>query len=291
MSETGVAVCSVVVVDDHVVLRAGTRQILEQSEKLHVIGEAGTVREAIDVVGSVQPDVVLMDIRLPDGNGLEAARQVVAKNHDVKIVVLSAYDDDDYIQSALSLGVSGFLLKTVKSEELINAVLSAADGMVVLDPSILKRLRKDEESRQTDHHGDSTGETSVTNAYAANTYVTNIVGSPSVAMPDDQSGQYGHKNFLGRDAEEPGEGRMDEFGRESSGLLSDREISVIKLVGMGLPNKSIASQLYISVRTVEGHLGRIFTKLGLHSRAELMRYAYSSGMVATEAKSQDDTSL
>ena len=73
------AVCSVVVVDDHVVLRAGTRQILEQSEKLHVIGEAGTVREAIDVVGSVQPDVVLMDIRLPDGNGLEAARQVVAK--------------------------------------------------------------------------------------------------------------------------------------------------------------------------------------------------------------------
>ncbi len=279
------AVRSVVVVDDHVVLRAGTRQILEQSEKLHVIGEAGTVREAIDVVGSVQPDVVLMDIRLPDGNGLEAARQVVAKNRDVKVVVLSAYDDDDYIQSALSIGVSGFLLKTVKSEELVNAVLSAADGMVVLDPSILKRLRKDEESRSTDYHGDNTGEIVLTN-----TYTTNIVGSPSVAMPYDQSDQYGHKTFPGWGAEETEEGQMDEFGRESSGLLSDREVSVIKLVGMGLSNKSIASQLYISVRTVEGHLGRIFTKLGLHSRAELMRYAYSSGMVATEAKPQDDTS-
>ena len=279
------AVRSVVVVDDHAVLRAGTRQILEQSEKLHVTGEAGTVREAMDVVESVHPDVVLMDIRLPDGNGLEAARQVVAKNRNVKVVVLSAYDDDDYIQSALSIGVSGFLLKTVRSDELINAVLSAADGMVVLDPNILKRLRQDEESKQAGYTADDP-----TSAIPA-------AGAPSVSMLNDQLEQYGDQLPPGsyadeaEDTAEAGREQAGEFGRESSGLLSDREISVIKLVGMGLSNKSIASQLYISVRTVEGHLGRIFTKLALHSRTELMHYAYSSGMISAEVKPQDGKSL
>ncbi len=282
------AVRSVVVVDDHAVLRAGTRQILEQSEKLHVAGEAGTVREAMDVVESVHPDVVLMDIRLPDGNGLEAARQVVAKNRNVKVVVLSAYDDDDYIQSALSIGVSGFLLKTVRSDELINAVLSAADGMVVLDPNILKRLRQDEKSKQAGYTADDP-----TSAIP----VAGAPSAPSVSMLNDQLEQYGDQLPPGSYADEAGDtaeagrGQAGEFGRESSGLLSDREISVIKLVGMGLSNKSIASQLYISVRTVEGHLGRIFTKLALHSRTELMHYAYSSGMISAEVKPQDGKSL
>ncbi len=278
MTETGVDVRSVVVVDDHAVLRAGTRQILEQSEKLHVIGEAGTVREAMDVVESLHPDVVLMDIRLPDGNGLEAARQVMTKNRDVKIVVLSAYDDDDYIQSALSIGVSGFLLKTVRSEELINAVLSAADGMVVLDPNILKRLRQEEKSKQVNHTAE------IASAMPA-------AGAHSVETLDDQLEQHGNQIFSGSYADELGGGSGDESGRESSGLLSDREIGVIKLVGIGLSNKSIASQLYISVRTVEGHLGRIFTKLGLHSRTELIHYAYSSGMISAEVKPQDGASL
>ncbi|MHB8264166.1 MAG: response regulator [Acidimicrobiales bacterium] len=261
MSTIGVAARSVVVVDDHALLRAGTRQILEQNSRLRVVGEAGTVEEAIRVVDSEHPDVVLMDIRLPDGSGLDGARRIVAKNPYVKVVVLSAYDDDDYIRTALALGVAGFLLKTVKSEDLVHAVQAASDGMVVLDPAIIARLRKS---------SDSSGDSAVL-PEVLQEVVSSLAGSaldPAVTIP---SGSTGATSVS--DEESP------EAGDENNGL-SDREVDVIRLIGMGLSNKSIGNRLYISTRTVEGHLNKIFAKLDVHSRTELMRYAYTSGIVS-----------
>jgi DNA-binding NarL/FixJ family response regulator len=265
VSTTGVAVRSVVVVDDHTLLRAGTRQILEQHDKLRVVGEAGTVEEAIGVVDSVQPDVVLMDIRLPDGSGLDGARRILANNPSIKVVVLSAYDDDDYIQTALAMGVAGYLLKTVKSEDLVYAVQAASDGMIVLDPAIIARLRKS--------NGSSEGSLSLPAALrdVASSLVGSDIDLTSTVADDKTVGTTG--NVPASDEEG--------FGpRCDGGKLSDREVEVIGLIGMGLSNKSIADRLYISTRTVEGHLNRIFAKLDVHSRTELMRYAYANGIVS-----------
>jgi len=251
----------VVVVDDHALLRAGTRQILEQNSSLRVVGEAGTVEEAMRVVDTEHPDVVLMDIRLPDGSGLDGARRIVAKNPYVKVVVLSAYDDDDYIRAALTMGVAGFLLKTIRSEDLVHAVQAASDGMVVLDPTIITRLRKRDDS----------SEDSILLPEVLQEVVSSLTGS--AADPVDIIANGIAVGTSVNDDED------FELGDESNGL-SDREVDVIRLIGMGLPNKSIASRLYISTRTVEGHLNKIFFKLDVHSRMELMRYAYTSGIVS-----------
>jgi len=130
----------VVIVDDHELLRAGTRRILEDADGFSVVGEAEDGEAAIAVVNRLLPDVVLMDIRLPSMNGLEAARRIVADHPGITVLILSAYDDEDYVRAALAAGVSGFLLKTTPSAELIQAISSACGGTTVLDRSVSARL-------------------------------------------------------------------------------------------------------------------------------------------------------
>ena len=130
----------VVIVDDHEVLRAGTRQILETADDIVVVGEADDGDSAIRMVKELQPDVVLVDIRLPGDSGIEVARQVGATSPDSKVVILSAYDDANYLHAALAAGVAGYLLKTMPRGELINAVRSAGLGTTVLDASMTSQL-------------------------------------------------------------------------------------------------------------------------------------------------------
>jgi DNA-binding NarL/FixJ family response regulator len=130
----------VILVDDDDLMRAGLQSVLASDETIEVVGEASDGREALDRVRDARPDVVLMDIRMPDLDGISATREVLASSPEVKVVVLTTFEDDDYIFDALSAGASGFLLKRTKPEELIAAIHTVADGDSLLSPSVTRRV-------------------------------------------------------------------------------------------------------------------------------------------------------
>ena len=197
----------VLIVDDHAVVREGSRQLLEQDDQLEVVGEAGTGEEAVRLAARLDPDVVLLDLALPDITGVEAARQMRERSPEVKIVVLSAYDDQDYVVAAMDVGAAAYLLKTVRGRDVIDAIHAVQQGQVILHPAVAAKLRR------------------------------------SMRQSDDA---------------EPS--------------LSPREMEILRLAAKGLHNRDIAETLSISVRTVEGHLSHILTKLNVTSRTEAVVY-------------------
>ena len=130
----------VLLVDDDDLMRAGLRSVLASDESIEVVGEAGDGREAVTEIGKLDPHVVLMDIRMPDLDGISATREVLASSPEVKVVVLTTFEEDEYIFDALSAGASGFLLKRTKPEELIAAIHTVADGDSLLSPSVTRRV-------------------------------------------------------------------------------------------------------------------------------------------------------
>jgi DNA-binding NarL/FixJ family response regulator len=130
----------VLLVDDDDLMRAGLRSVLSSDDGIEVVGEAGDGRAALDEIRKLRPNLVLMDIRMPDLDGISATREVLATEPELKIVVLTTFEEDDYIFEALSAGASGFLLKRTKPEELIAAIHTVADGDSLLSPSVTKRV-------------------------------------------------------------------------------------------------------------------------------------------------------
>ena len=130
----------VLLVDDDDLMRAGIRSILSSDETIDVVGEAGDGKEALERIRECRPDVVLMDIRMPGLDGISATREVLADSSEVRVVVLTTFDDDDYIFDSLSAGASGFLLKRTKPEELIAAIHTVAEGDSLLSPSVTRRV-------------------------------------------------------------------------------------------------------------------------------------------------------
>lgn len=130
----------VLIVDDHAVVREGTREILERDPALQVIGEAEDGRQAIALAAVLRPDVVVMDLALPGVSGIEAARQIRAVHPDTNILVLSAYDDEDYVDAVVRLGAAGYLLKTAHGNEIVSAIHSICRGEIVLHPRIAAKL-------------------------------------------------------------------------------------------------------------------------------------------------------
>lgn len=200
----------VLVVDDHSVVRQGTRTILELAG-LKVLGEAGSAEQAIELVESEPPDVVLADVRLPGKSGIDLAAELHRTHPAVRVVVLSSYADPGYIKAALSAGAVGYLLKTVSDEELVSAIRSASLGATVLAAGLSAELL------------------------------------------------------------------ASDTGDESQ--LTAREREVVTLLAQGLSNKSIASALHVSKRTVDAHLGHLYTKLDVSSRAELVAWAARHGLI------------
>ncbi|WP_065571120.1 response regulator [Microbacterium oleivorans] len=131
----------VLLVDDHAVMRAGFRMILEAAGDIEVVGEAGDGRAAIEAARTLQPDVICMDVQMPDMDGLEATQRIVADaGIAASVVIVTTFDRDDYLFQALSAGASGFLLKNAGPEELTNAVRVAHSGDALLSPSVTRRV-------------------------------------------------------------------------------------------------------------------------------------------------------
>jgi DNA-binding NarL/FixJ family response regulator len=131
----------VLLAEDHVVVREGTRQILEQDPGITVVGEAGTGTEVVALAARLSPDVVLLDLSLPVMNGIEATRRIRAlEGSPPRVLVLSAYDDEDYVVAAIEAGANGYLLKTAHSDDVLAAIRAVAQGEVVLHPSVARHF-------------------------------------------------------------------------------------------------------------------------------------------------------
>ncbi len=131
----------VLIVDDHPLFRAGIRERLEVADgTIVVVGEAEDGHQAIGLVGSLRPDVVLIDISMPGMNGIEATRQIHSDFPDVRVIILSVHDDDQYVQAALDAGASGYLLKTIEASELRGSVIGVAHGDSALSPAIARKV-------------------------------------------------------------------------------------------------------------------------------------------------------
>ena len=143
---TGQQPLRVMLVDDHEIVRSGLRSLLQSTEDIVVTAEAGTVREAVDEAERSRPDVVIMDVRLADGSGIEATREIRAKHPKTRVLMLTSFADDEALFSSIMAGASGYVLKQVKSGELLRAVRAVGKGDSLLDPAVtsavLERLRK-----------------------------------------------------------------------------------------------------------------------------------------------------
>lgn len=131
---------TVLLADDHAMVREGTREMLERDPTISVVGEAADGAAAVALAAELAPDVVLLDLGLPILNGLEAARRIRELGRPPRILILSAYDDDDYVAAAVEAGASGYLLKTAHMKDIIAAIRSVALGEVVLDPAVARKL-------------------------------------------------------------------------------------------------------------------------------------------------------
>ena len=140
MSDSPAQALTILVVDDHEVVRQGLVALLGRRSGFQVVAEAGTVAEAIDAARRFQPDLVIMDVRLPDGSGIEACREIRAELPETRVVMLTSYPDEDAVLSAIVAGASGYLLKQVRARDLVSALEAVARGESLLDPAVTGRV-------------------------------------------------------------------------------------------------------------------------------------------------------
>lgn len=130
----------VLLADDHVVVREGIRELIQDEDDMVVVGEAGDGEEAVEMVSQLAPDVVLMDIAMPKLNGIEATRQIKALHPSVSILILTAYDSEEFVFALVEAGAAGYLLKNVRGREVLNSIRAVHDGESVLHPSVTEKL-------------------------------------------------------------------------------------------------------------------------------------------------------
>lgn len=227
-------------VDDQQMVRVGLRMILESADDIEVCCEAADGAAAVGLAAREQPDVLLMDIRMPEMDGLAATSAILEAHPDIKVVILTTFDDDEYLYGALRAGASGFLLKSADGDSLINAVRVVASGEALLAPEVTRRVIEQ-----------------FTRSGAAP--AVGGAGTSSL-VPEDEA-----------DAHVP--------SPEAVGDLSDRELEVLQLMARGLSNQEIAAELFVSNTTVKTHVSHILTKLGVRDRVQAVVEAYDSGIV------------
>ena len=239
---------TVVIADDQALVRGGFRLILKAAG-IDVLAEAADGEQAVAAVVEHRPDVVLMDVRMPRLDGIEATRRIVASGTsgpEPRIIILTTFDLDEYVYAALSAGASGFLLKDVTPEHLVAAVQLVRTGDALLAPSITRRLVERFAGRSGEPPAPE--ESSPCRATAARAACS-------------RSARHGA----------PGCG---------TSALTPRELEVLGLIARGMSNAEIAAKLFLSEATVKTHVARILTKLGLRDRVQAVVLAYESGLVS-----------
>ena len=203
--------------DDHAVLRDGLKMLVNSQPDMECVGEAADGRAAVQGVSELLPDVAVLDVSMPELNGLQATQRIKRCCPEAKILTLTRHTDDGYLQQLLKAGVSGYVLKQSAANVLLTAIRAVAAGQTFLDPAI-------------------TGK---------------VVGG-----------------YVGRSV-----GKAD----RPSGVVSEREAEILRMIAWGYSNKEIAARLSISVKTIEAHKANAMRKLNITSRIDLVRYAMFQG--------------
>jgi DNA-binding NarL/FixJ family response regulator len=244
----------VVLADDQGLLRKGFRMILEAESDLQIVGEAADGHDAVRLVELYGPDVVLMDVRMPGMDGIEATRRITASGALTRILILTTFDLDAYAFSALRAGASGFLLKDVPPAELLAAIRTVARGDAVVSPRVTRRLLEEYAHQLPDDGTDG--------ADGPGDGVSGVVVGGGVG------GGVGESDVLDGSA-----------AQSVLSGLTEREREVLLAVADGLSNAEIAERLFVSEATVKSHVGRLLAKLGLRDRVQVVVLAYQSGLV------------
>jgi DNA-binding NarL/FixJ family response regulator len=217
-------VIRLLLVDDQELVRAGLRLILSAEDDLEVVGEAPDGQAGVDAARRLTPDVVLMDVRMPVMDGIEATRRL-ARDGDHRVLALTTFEDDEVLWGVIEAGAAGFVLKDAPAADLVGAIRVTARGGSWLDPRVADRV------------------------------LTVLRNRPGGAAATDR--------------------QVDP--------LTEREREVLRLVASGANNAEIAEALYLSERTVKGHISAIFAKLGVRDRAAAIIRAYDAGIVTPRA--------
>lgn len=143
---------AVLLVDDHEVVRVGLRFLLSREPAIEVVGEAGTAAEAVEQAVRLTPDVVVMDVRLPDGNGVEACREIRNADSTIRVIMLTSHADEDAVFHSIIAGASGYLLKQIRGDELVRAVEAVASGQSLLDPAVTQKVLEHLTRLASGHH-------------------------------------------------------------------------------------------------------------------------------------------
>jgi len=208
----------IIVCDDQAIVRDGLELLLKLEKDIEVIGVAQDGAEAVELVTKHAPDMVLMDLKMPGMNGVEATRRICAEYPSVKVLVLTTFDDDEWVFDAIRAGVSGYLLKDTPREKVIEAIRGTLAGKTYVDPMVAGKLLDQVSSKQE---------------------------QPSTLI---------------------------------SSKLTEREISVLRLIANGLSNAEIADRLHLSEGTVRNHVSSIFSKLDISDRTQAAIIAIRHGL-------------
>jgi DNA-binding NarL/FixJ family response regulator len=226
---------SVLLVEDHTIVRQGLRLLVEADGDIEIIGEAKTGREAVKLTGDLRPEIVVMDIAMPLLNGMQATRQILKAFPSTKVLILSAHSDSEYVEQMVKAGAMGYLLKQSSGDVLAKAIREVQKGKTFFTSSIAKHLREEYQK-----------------------------------SPDGVG-----------------------LRKKARAKLTSRESELLQLIAEGHVNKQIASELGISIKTVEKHRQHLMEKLNIHDVAGLTRFAIAAGIIESSVQStiaQDSSS-
>jgi two-component system, NarL family, response regulator NreC len=213
----------VLIADDHAIVRAGLRALLKGEAGLELVGEASGGEETLRLVESLHPDILVLDLSMPDLDGIQVTKRVQSTAPDVRILILTVHEDEALLREAIRAGAAGYILKHAAEIELLAAINTVQLGEIYVHPQLLRSL---------------------------------LVAPQKQRPPSLQPGE----------------------------ILTPRELDILCCIVQGYTNRQIAEELTLSVRTVEGYRANMMEKLGLHSRAELVRYAREHGLLDTRTK-------
>ena len=235
-------VIRVAIADDQELVRAGFAMVINSQKDMQVVAQASNGNEIVEVASKEHPDVILMDVRMPNMDGLEATRKILQEDasSNTRIVILTTFDLDEYVMAAIHTGASGFLLKDTEPETLLNSIRTVYQGNAIIAPTATKRLiesmisKPSNESIASEEENTENASRSKQNANAYNSYLND---------------------------------------------LTDREREVLIEIAHGLSNQEIADKLFISLPTVKTHVAHILGKIDARDRVQAVVFAYENGLV------------
>ncbi|CQB88394.1 Nitrogen regulation protein C [Chlamydia trachomatis] len=235
-------VIRVAIADDQELVRAGFAMVINSQKDMQVVAQASNGNEIVEVASKENPDVILMDVRMPNMDGLEATRKILQEdaNSNTHIIILTTFDLDEYVMAAIHTGASGFLLKDTEPETLLNSIRTVYQGNAIIAPTATKRLiesmisKPSNESIASEEENTENASRSKQNANTYNSYLND---------------------------------------------LTDREREVLIEIAHGLSNQEIADKLFISLPTVKTHVAHILGKIDARDRVQAVVFAYENGLV------------